>query len=322
MITEDFPTFPIGDTTGASGPCTPGQTRGCSLDLLCTGTQTCNADGDGFDACDCSGSVIASGDGVVGAECQASSDCLDGGTCFTADGNDYRGLGGPAGGYCTFVCSNNDECVERDPHSLCGPVGPGGSGVCVRTCQSRDPEPGEDKCLNRPNLVCLSMAANGESPFMGVRQEGVCVPRCASDSECPEGRVCSRQLGFCRDSGMQTTGAPAGARCTLATDCDGRECVDRNDEDVGTCTSLCTLGVLAGCGYAGDAEERGAACLAPLVSGGGFSEGVGDVGVCQQLCDVDADCSRVDEGGRCIQLGTAAATFFGRSGACVSPPDP
>lgn len=299
------------------GPCTAGQTRACTFDLLCTGTQTCNDDGDGFGECDCGGAIVTAGDGLVGARCESDQDCARGGVCFTAAGDLAFDEGGAAGGYCTFECADTAECAAIDPKSLCAAWGPPGARFCIRTCETKDPAAGEDKCLNRPDVVCRSIVYDGAEEFSPERQRGVCEPRCGSDADCPQGRVCHRQGGICTTG--QITGAPPGSRCTLDTDCDGRECIDRDENNVGTCTALCTLGSLSGCGFARDAEERGAACLAPLISSGPFSEGVGDFGVCQQLCEVDADCSRADEGAVCATLQPTAAAFFGRPGACVGP---
>lgn len=299
------------------GPCTPGQTRACTFDLLCTGTQTCNDDGDGFDECDCGGAIVSGGDGLVGARCESDQDCAPGGVCFTASGNMFFDGGGPAGGYCTFECVDTPECEAIDPKSQCAGWGFGGARFCIRTCQTKDPVPGEDKCLNRPDVVCRSIVFDGAEGFAAERQRGVCEPRCGSDADCPDGRVCHIQGGVCDDA--QAPGAPPGTRCTLDTDCNGRECLDRDENNVGTCSALCTLGSLSGCGFARDAEERGAACLVPIIVSGPFSEGVGDFGACQQLCDVSADCSRADEGAACAMLQPAAAAFFGRSGACVGP---
>jgi hypothetical protein len=88
---------------------------------------------------------------------------------------------------------------------------------------------------------------------------------------------------------------------------------------VGTCTSLCVLGSLDACGFGRDASPREAACLGPLISAGRFSEAEGDLGLCQELCDVAADCQRADEGWICRALNPALAEFIGRSGACDEP---
>ncbi|HWO12850.1 MAG TPA: hypothetical protein VNN80_25300 [Polyangiaceae bacterium] len=299
-----------------TGPCALGETRECSFDLLCTGVATCGSDGT-FGACDC-GSLPLDAAGLVGARCATDADCSGGATCLRADGNEYRGVGGPAGGYCTFSCTlEADDCASRDPQSFCAPIGPEETGYCIRTCLSQDPEAGEAKCLNRNDVVCLSIAADGFAPFDGTRQQGVCQPMCGSDEECPAGRVCHAQAHFCTDG--QIPGAPIGAACTLDSNCSGYACEDRDAEGVGVCTASCVLGSLSGCGYGREPSSRDAACLTPFVAAGRFSEGVGDLGLCRELCDVPEDCEQAAAGWICTPINEGAAEFFGRSGACVPP---
>jgi hypothetical protein len=300
--------------SGDDSSCTPGETRACDVDLLCAGEQACSLDGS-FGECVCGGVPITGG-GVVGATCESDTDCAGGARCMTAGGTDYRGAGGPAGGYCTFDCTEPADCEALDPLSTCVGAGPNGGRVCFRTCLSKDPEPGEAKCLNRPDLVCNSVAALGVEVFNNERQDGVCAPRCGSDAECPEGRVCHRQGGVCTP--LPAPGSSSGARCEFDNDCDGQMCENRDDEGIGTCTAPCVAGVLSGCGFASDAPVREVACLSVLVAAGGFSEGIGDVGVCRELCDVVTDCQRANDGFICRELRPESAAFFGRSGACTN----
>lgn len=301
---------------GASlGVCTPGETRECTLDLICTGVETCNENGS-FGACDCGSPPLDDGNALVGASCASDADCAGGATCLRADGNEYLGAGGPAGGYCTFACTREaDDCPSHDPESFCAPLGPEQAGYCIRTCLSQDPDPGEAKCLNRTDVVCISVAADGVLPFNGQRQPGYCRPLCGSDEDCPAGRVCHAQGHICTDA--QIPGASVGAACSLDSDCSGYACEDRNDEGIGVCTATCVLGALSGCGYGHDVSERDAACLTPLVAANRFSEGVGDLGLCREVCDVAEDCQQA--GWVCRPLNPQAAEFVGRSGACVPP---
>lgn len=304
-----------GGASGDGGDCTPGATRACQMDLLCTGEQTCRADGS-FGACECAGVPITGGEGVVGAICESDTDCQGGARCMTAGGTDYLGAGGPAHGYCTFDCTDGADCEALDPQSSCVGAGPDGGRVCFRTCLSKDPEPGEGKCLNRPDLVCNSVVARSAEPFMTERQAGLCVPRCGSDADCPEGRVCHRQGGVCTP--QLAPGSTTGARCDNDNDCDGQMCENRDDDGVGTCTAPCVVGVVSGCGFASDAPVRDVACLSVLVAASGFSEGAGDVGLCRELCDQITDCQRANDGFICRELSAESAAFFGRSGACTN----
>jgi hypothetical protein len=310
-----------GAATAAEVRCTAGATQACSFDLLCSGVQTCGDSGT-FGSCVCDTSALLGG-GAVGATCERDADCAGGGTCLLADSDVYLGAGGPARGYCSFSCTvlsqapYADDCDAHDPQSFCAPLGVDGATFCLRTCLSLDPSPGEAKCLNRGDLVCISRAAGGSEPFTGMRQQGYCAPQCGSDADCPAGRVCHAQAGICTTA--QVPGSPIGASCTLDRQCSGEACEDRNANDVGVCTASCTLGSLSGCGYERDAASRGAACLTPQVAAGRFAEGVGDLGYCREVCDVAEDCEQFDQGWICTPLSANAADFFGRSGACVPP---
>lgn len=304
----------------ANSSCTPGETTPCQVDQLCEGVATCRPDGVGFGSCACP-STPAAGGGIVGAACKSNADCAGGGTCFTAERSDYLGAGGPAGGYCTFPCADTNECTQHDPESRCVPMGPNEATYCIRTCLSKQADPGEAKCLNRSNVVCVSEAADGVVALAVERQPGYCAPRCSDDSECPSGRACHRQAGICTDG--RAPGAPVGSSCTLDSDCDGRSCesrvqitTDAGVQRVGTCSAECVLGALQGCGYAHDDPARGAACITALVSSGRFSEGPGDLGICRELCDVDSDCLQAPTF-ICRQLTDALVTYTGRKGACV-----
>jgi hypothetical protein len=300
------------------GSCAPGETRECLFDRLCSGVQTCSADG-AFGACDCGAATLV-GSGSVGGRCGRDADCAEGGVCLLADSDLYLGQGGPAGGYCTFSCTGSgdtDDCPAHDPQSFCAPLGPDGSTYCIRTCLSQEPAPGEAKCLNRPDLVCRSVVVDGVEPFNGMRQAGYCKPQCGSDEDCPAGRVCHKQGGICTLT--QIGGAPIGAACSLDSDCSGFACENRDDDGVGICTAECVLGSLSGCGYGRVPESRNAGCITPLVAAGRFAEGPGDTGLCRELCDVAEDCVRASEGWTCTPINAAAAEFFGRSGACVPP---
>lgn len=312
-----------GSTAGAAGDggesCEPGETRACQLDFICQGEQTCAADGRGFGACDC-GTAALVGSGAVGARCETDADCVGGATCLTEAGTQWRGApGGPAGGYCSLRCTDNAECEALDSQSVCLSFAPGEGSYCIRTCLSKDPEPGEAKCLNRPDVSCVSVAAQGdpENPFIADRQNGYCGPRCGSNSDCTGGRFCHRNAGLC--TANIAAGAVIGSRCTVDRDCDGGSCEDRDSEGVGTCTALCVLGALNGCGYAADTTLREAACLTPLVAAGRFAEGAGDLGLCRELCDVVEDCQRALEGWVCTPLRADRAEFVGRPGACAPP---
>jgi hypothetical protein len=213
--------------------------------------------------------------------------------------------------------AGDDECTALDSESLCAQLGADGGEYCIRRCRSLEAEPGEAKCLNRTDLVCVSAAADGDEPFDGRRQDGYCAARCGSDEECPAGRVCDAELGIC--TAEPAPGLGIGARCTLDQNCSSNRCEERDDDGAGVCSALCVLGALGGCGYGRAPSSRDAACLSPLVSSAGFSEGPGDLGLCRELCDQASDCDRASEGWLCAPINAGAVDFFGRSGACVPP---
>lgn len=295
-----------------SPSCSAGETRECNVDLLCTGISTCSSDGQ-FGPCEC-GPTTTELRGAIGATCTSDADCAGGGRCMTAEGNDFLGAGGPAGGYCTFDCAVTEDCTAHDPESICSPVGRDQSLICIRTCLSKSAEPGEAKCLNRTDVACVSVAAAGIEQFAVERQLGFCAPQCGSDEDCPAGRRCHRQGGICTD--FPAPGAPSGSACQIDADCDGRACEDRVG-GVGTCTASCVLGALSGCGFGANASPRDAGCVVPVVAAGGFSEGPGDRGLCLELCDVDSDCQQFDSGFGCRALNAGLSAFFGRAGACA-----
>jgi hypothetical protein len=297
---------------GLTTTCTPGETKPCQFEALCSGIATCARDGSAFGTCDC-GALNADVVGIIGARCASDDDCAGGAFCSTASGNDFYGAGGPAGGYCTFSCTEDVDCTDRDPLSTCSPVGPDGTSICIRTCLSKAPEPGEAKCLNRPDVACESVVVQQIEQFTAEPQLGFCVPRCGSDEECPSGRVCHRQAGICAD--FPAPGAPVGSACSTSDDCDGRDCQDRVNGN-GICTAPCVLGGLSGCGYGRNADVREAACVIPVAAAGNFSEGPGDLGFCLELCDVDADCQQAATGFVCRPLSAGLAGFLGRRGAC------
>jgi hypothetical protein len=306
-----------GNGAGASPAtfCEPLATIECQQDLLCTGIATCAADGSAFSACDCGAPALDGSVDLVGQRCESDADCQGGAVCLQADENDFSGVGGPSGGYCTFPCElpqADADCLAKDPESRC--VGIGAGAFCFRTCLSKDPLPGEEKCLNRGDVACFSEAALRREVFSADRQNGVCLPSCGSDADCPQGRFCHRQGGICTT--FPSPGASTGASCGLDSDCDGLMCESRVD-GVGICTATCVLGSLSGCGFAADATVREVGCLTPMVAAGRFSEGVGDVGLCRELCDVDTDCQRAGDGLVCRPLTADAAAFLGRSGACA-----
>jgi hypothetical protein len=311
--------------------CVTGETRMC----VCPGSdrprgaQACQADNT-FTACDCSGQgIVEPGeDGeqefrvLVGRPCRADADCGEGLQCITTESNDFAGFGGVAGGYCTKGCNletTAEDCAAVDPASDCLGFDEGGNGLCFRTCQTGNPLANEQKCLGRPDLVCASATALFGDGLPAGRSPGWCFPHCNSDAECG-GRFCGpRELdGLCRD--VVPEGLPLGSACTAPSDCASNMCEQFDAEGARWCTQQCvfqgTAFSPAACGYT--AAPREAGCLAPQYSSAIGSEGIGDYGLCFELCDVDSDCTQADTGWFCNLVALPEATSQ-RAGVCFSP---
>jgi hypothetical protein len=307
------------------GKCVKGETRMCTCVGGIRGVQAC-VDSSSYGECDCSGNGIAGSSAVdpgpelrilVGRPCRADAECGEGLGCITAESDAFGGLGGVAGGYCTKGCNTATtatDCAGVDPESDCLAFDQAGNGLCFRTCLTQDPVPGEEKCLNRTNVACNSEAALGLNGVDSNRTTGWCLPRCNSDLECP-GRVCNAANGICQTA--QLSGLPIGAPCTAATDCAGRVCLQA-DEDERVCAAQCVYQGLtfqpSACGYA--QAPRGAACLIPAFSSAIGTEGVGDLGACLEVCDVDADCEQVAIGWFCRPV-AGIQVISGRAGYCL-----
>lgn len=319
-----------------STACTPGTTRLCAGIGGCEGAHACLPDGSGYSDCDCTGALRQSNVGeppidetlrpTVSRPCESNEDCGDGLNCFTADSDDFFG-GGPAGGYCSVACQADDDCAAVDPDAQCIPSLDGESGLCVRTCLSKSPESlVENKCLGRSDVVCRSVAELGIEEFSAVRQEGWCFPQCGSDEDCP-GRVCNLASGLCVDD--RPTGGEIGAACEADSDCQGNVCVGVGDQlftDGGVflgftdafCSAPCVFGQPVGCGFGPTAESRDSVCGIPRIRGFFTDEGIGDVGLCLDVCDVDEDCVQAQENGWFCSAEPATIAALGR-GVCSAP---
>ena len=302
--------------------CVPGETRLCTGPGGCEGAQACLPDGQALDPCDCGTNPGASsGDAGVtctasepgcvlpnrlGVPCELDGDCGDGFFCWTEAPRQELGFtGGPARGYCTLGCTLADDCQHVDPGAACEVPAGLGRGVCVRGCFSKNPEPGELKCLDRSDLACWSTAALGTEPFSIVtRQQGFCRPACGSDASCA-GRFCDLATGLCSDEARP--GAAIGSGCSVDDDCATGLCLSPIG-GASFCSAACVFGTL-GCGFAEASAARSAVCAAPLLGEGGVSEGLGDVGTCLEACEPGSACSSSEW--QCV-----AASGFGVPGVC------
>jgi hypothetical protein len=230
------------------------------------------------------------------------------------------GTGGPQGGFCTIPCDDNDACQALDSLGACSlrPT-PNDPGYCIGICLTGSDTP-----------TCLSGArAQACFDFEIAAQPGLggCLPVCESDAACGAGFYCdfgATGLGLCTPdstapAGTGTIGQPC-TEATAAADCVSGICLAFNDpvtnEESGFCSANCTFGILSGCGFAVQAAEgtRDAACLLPQFANGT----AGDLGLCIELCDVDADCEQ-DDYVCVLDLSPGAQAQLGRAGECVPP---
>jgi hypothetical protein len=301
----------------------PGETRLCTGPGGCEGAQACLPDGEALGVCDCgsntvdsradAGAECAPADPAcvlpnrLGVPCELDADCGVGFLCWSEAPREELGfVGGPAHGYCTLGCTQPEDCQHVDPGAACSVPTGLDRGVCLRGCLSKDPDPGELKCLDRTDVACWSTAVLGTEPFSVVsRQQGFCTPSCGSDADC-SGNVCDLATGLCTDVARQ--GLAIGAGCGVDDDCASGLCLS----PVGGssyCSATCVFGTL-GCGFAEADGARSAVCAAPLLAQGGVSEGLGDVGTCFETCRPGAACTSPEW--QCV----AAAQLSAVGGVC------
>jgi hypothetical protein len=264
----------------------------------------------------------ASGTAPLGATCTSDSACAAGLTCLE---NNALGGDGPAHGACTAACSSHTTCEELSPGSLCYVFEVGN--YCVLGCEL-GPE-GSPKCRSRTDAICSLAALSAGSgecetyvdcaagqlcseyecadPIMG------CLPACRGDFDCGSGQKCDFGRGLCINS--TPPGDPLGTACdTAETDTCNGFCLQSGTGTEGYCSAFCGLTTeFTGCGWDG----TGAAdfvCLFPTILSTG-SVADGDVGVCGELCDCNADCDR--PGDYCISIaGTSVEGLWGHPGYC------
>ncbi len=236
--------------------------------------------------------------GGIGDRCEADDDCTSG-LCLPADDDeDTLTLGTPPGGLCTATCRTDADCPELG--TFCVPFTLSVN-YCVPTCLLGTPAEGENKCYSRPEMSCqvlldqsgISCDTTSDCPEPLYCFEGecslaaLCLPRCNSNEDCPDGRFCDPSLGECVTD--EPKGKALGEPCdpdAATEECRG-VCLDLTDSGTGECVEFCTLGAESGCGFE-DADT------APVVCAGGFDVGepLGDLddGTCAKICACNDDC--------------------------------
>jgi hypothetical protein len=199
-------------------------------------------------------------------------------SCLRADSDDPIFGGGPAGGFCTHACAQDDDCPGMD--STCFKNGNVESGRCTLACQIGPPllqdydralDP--NKCRGRADLRCEEVKGTG----------AVCIPTCGSDLQCSPGRFCDPRRAVCVSD--PSAGLPTGAACDSSvspTTCAGR-CVDF-DFGISSCSSPCVLG-----GASLESPDCGGHTEG-LCAFGPPADGAGDLGYCTRSCTAHSDC--------------------------------
>lgn len=291
------------------------------------GVQVCNIDGGAWGTCQC-GSGGSSGDasttggsgggagtggsgggsggstggtgglpaGTLGAPCATDDDCTDSLTCMTS------AMGIP-GGACTRPCAAAAECA--DVGGYCAQLGDQSAvRLCLLGCSfgpqdstAFDPT----KCHGRADMACTPTV---DGP--------VCHPLCNSDSDCA-GAFCNPGTGLC--TATAPAGDPVGTTCTPGTTTCRGLCGQFGAQDSdGVCAELCTLGAPSACA-GGASRAFCGATSGEIIDGGG--PGVGDWGICLQVCDCTAQC--LSTMNVCVDLGPDAPQTVGGRGMCVLP---
>lgn len=261
-------------------------------------------------------------DGALGAPCDAVTDCMAGLTCIQASSKALGGRG-PAGGLCTASCSEDSDCAVWAVPGF--PVQPacesvGGSLLCLEGCLN-GVEDSPPQCHQRGDFACQK--SGRPPPPLASETPGECIPLCGFDAQCGA-RHCNPALGLCQDEAI--TGDPIGASCdpdasqpTCAGFCDpgaageggdgsssGGEILPVEVFPVGPpfCSQRCVVDGPIGCGWSGKGTPT-ASCSAV-----DSTHGPNDVGLCQQLCNCDADC--LASGYVCVPGGE----IYGAAGTC------
>lgn len=278
---------PLGDDAGDT-PSTPGPITTSTAPTSVTPTST--------------GPQPVTPSQLLAAPCTRDVDCGAGLFCLTTESDNWLG-GGPSNGFCTADCNaGGDElCMGIDPDSIC--IGVTETlAYCTPTCLPGDVA--ATKCQDRPDVACDPITLSDA----GI---AFCRPMCRGDGDC-EGRACDLSSGSCVDE--LPDGDPIGATCdpnAATNNCTTSFCMSGSTEgtaDNGYCTGLCTVGT-GGCGSSDGTLAAGDGFCLPAWSG----TSVGDLGLCTQSCNCDAECGA--ENFRCGRY-PGASEQLGVEGFC------
>ena len=246
----------------------------------------------------------------------SADDCSGALRCITPDGTEWDGEG-VGQGICTQECST-------DP-SVCDPAGVcltllDGSAFCVESCvQGSVPFSSPDRfpgfhCSGRFEMACVRLDDGGGATV------DACLPTCTNDLDCGNG-FCNESTGTC--AATEPMGAPMGAACDpqaieggAADPCEGF-CVqiDAGAATQGFCSGLCTLGTFGLPGVCDSNPAMGSVQDAGCLFASNATAEVGDLGLCANMCDCNADCA---PGLECVEMPPETVSFTLRAGLCAS----
>lgn len=112
------------------------------------------------------------------------------GTCTSNDDCAGTEICHPDAGVCVTTCTSGSDCP--DTAKTCAPLGGTGPDAATNICQ----------CST--DVLCNGGPDSETSDLVCSNLDNVCVPKCASDSECGDGRECDEGTGQCEES--DTTG--------------------------------------------------------------------------------------------------------------------
>ena len=142
---------------------------------------------------------------------------------------------------------------------------------------------------------------------------------CDGDEDCGDLLHCDPKSGLCRTTAP--AGKSLGEKCT---DGGSSECTGNCAPSVNpgssvpftyTCTQNCTIGALPQCGWDGAGKAPGFCLITSLLNS---SPGVGDQGLCVQLCSCNSDCGNPDLVCRALNS-SGLETALGQHGYCHTP---
>jgi hypothetical protein len=136
--------------------------------------------------------------------CGCDADCMPGARCSGELSSGFPG------GFCARPCNNSSACPAGERCI----AGPGGAGICILECHSKDDCGPGDYCDTK-DLTC-------------GRQ-------CAADGDCSEGK-CDTYSGQCVAE-VSTTGGALGATCLRHDDCRSGSC----DPTTNRCRVFCVV---------------------------------------------------------------------------------